>query len=435
MPRRPWIEDPQRVRREDPAAAPAPPSARAAPEVLRGAAIKLALLVGFLLAVGWNGYLLLLQWALDLNDLGKFYYDTRAFLEGQEMYAPSPATSIPVSPDERREFLNMNPPHFHLLILPLALLPPAAAFGVWLSTGLFALGATAAAALREAALEARASAGWLAVWILFALSEPFGSNMVTGQIAFHLMPLVAWAWIAARRGRERQLGVALGLAIAIKPFLGLFLPWLLLCRRFEALGFAIGAGVASLALGFAVFGVETHLAWIDALGTVDWHWASMNASLYGFLDRVLGLSPHYTPLWLAEAAIAPLWLAGSALIGAGTFASLFVERDRADSDRAFALLLSAALLISPLGWVYYLPLAAPPAIAHFATRQRGGPGWLPLERGLLAAAVGLLMLPHIVLWALAEPAPATATLGSAYFWGLLALWALLLRPRSEGVPT
>src|SRR5262245_47595150 len=67
---------------------------------------------------------------LHMNDFGKFYYSAQAFLNGGDMYAPSPATAIPVI-DEVREFANMNPPHFHLLVLPFARLSPLAAIVSW----------------------------------------------------------------------------------------------------------------------------------------------------------------------------------------------------------------------------------------------------------------------------------------------------------------
>src|SRR5688572_20635915 len=68
---------------------------------------------------------------MHMNDFGKFYYSTRLFLEGQDMYGVSPATGIEVAENEVRQFWNMNPPHFHLLLLPLARLPPIPAFAVW----------------------------------------------------------------------------------------------------------------------------------------------------------------------------------------------------------------------------------------------------------------------------------------------------------------
>ena len=38
---------------------------------------------------------------LHMNDFGKFYYSAQFFLQGQDMYAPSPATEIPVGRTNR----------------------------------------------------------------------------------------------------------------------------------------------------------------------------------------------------------------------------------------------------------------------------------------------------------------------------------------------
>ena len=54
----------------------------------------------------------------EMNDFGKFYHSALYFLQGRDLYAASPATLIPVSNAEWRQFTNMNPPHFHLVVLP-----------------------------------------------------------------------------------------------------------------------------------------------------------------------------------------------------------------------------------------------------------------------------------------------------------------------------
>jgi len=80
----------------------------------------------------WNG-LLVHQMAtkLSMNDFGKFYYSARAFLYGQDMYRSNPATWMPVGDGQYHTFLNLNPPHFHIPLLPLALLPPEPALALW----------------------------------------------------------------------------------------------------------------------------------------------------------------------------------------------------------------------------------------------------------------------------------------------------------------
>ena len=76
---------------------------------------------------------------LHMNDFGKFYYSAKLFLDGQDMYGPSPATEIPISDTESRQFLNMNPPHFHFLMLPFAVMGPMNAFALWVVVNLIAL--------------------------------------------------------------------------------------------------------------------------------------------------------------------------------------------------------------------------------------------------------------------------------------------------------
>ena len=74
------------------------------------------------------------------------------------MHGPSPATSILVASGVEHDLLNMNPPHFHLLLLPVALLPPQRAFFAWLVSGLLCLILSVRWAFRESEVQASA---WL----------------------------------------------------------------------------------------------------------------------------------------------------------------------------------------------------------------------------------------------------------------------------------
>src|SRR5436190_18365860 len=85
---------------------------------------------------------------LHMNDFGKFYYSTRAFLDGGDMYAPNPATTLTFDATQAR-LANMNPPHFHLLLLPIARMSPLAALLVWAIASLIALAAVVVAITRE----------------------------------------------------------------------------------------------------------------------------------------------------------------------------------------------------------------------------------------------------------------------------------------------
>ena len=89
----------------------------------------------------------------------------------------------------------------------------------------------------------------------------------------------------------------------------------------------------------------------------------------------------------------------------------------------FLIVILAALLLSPLGWIYYLPLAVTCGLAvlHRASlRELARPrAWVWLS-GLVAIYVPI-EATHV---AAASPL-LTATLGSVYFWGVFLLWLAL----------
>jgi alpha-1,2-mannosyltransferase len=64
-----------------------------------------------------------------------------------------------------------------------------------------------------------------------------------------------------------------------------FLIWLLVTKRWRAAIAASAAAAAAYAVGIVVYGVDVFRAWLQALATVMWWWAPMNASLEGFLAR------------------------------------------------------------------------------------------------------------------------------------------------------
>ncbi len=203
--------------------------------------IVLGVALGFLIATAWNAILLHTMWRLHLNDLGKFYYDAQAFVSGQTMYGPSPATEIPLSETVSKPFLNLNPPHMHLLLLPLAFLESGPVLIIWLCSGLACMGSTFRWALRETG-HVLSKDFLICAGLAVSASAAFGSILVTGQITMHLLPLVAWAWTAARHQRWMQVGVALGLGFSIKPFLLIFLPWLAIRGRLSAAGLSVLVG-------------------------------------------------------------------------------------------------------------------------------------------------------------------------------------------------
>jgi alpha-1,2-mannosyltransferase len=392
---------------------------------------RTAVTVTCLALLGWNAALVLVMEAgLVRSDFGKLHASAQAYLAGRDMYDLGPATLSPVrgmTGDILHyiEFLNLNPPHFHLILLPLAPLPGRWALIVWGVMSLLCLGLSLRLIARESGIVLTPWRCRLAALALLGFAG-LGAVAVTGQVSFILLLPMTLAWIRARRGCWGEAGVYLGLAMSVKPFLGLFLPYLLLRRRFDALGTALGAGAAAFLLGIGVFGWDAHRSWIAGFAAVSWEWVAMNASLLGFLRRVLAPSAYYEPLLEAPSLIAPAWLLLSGTIGVVSLAVAATDSDDQAVDRSFGLLLLAALLISPLGWTYYWWLALGPMVQVVASWWQGNAhpgGW---RRALFLVAVpGLIWpLPATVMF---QPSPwATALTGSAYFWATLALWAALI---------
>jgi hypothetical protein len=109
-------------------------------------------------------------------------------------------------------------------------------------------------------------------------------------------------------------------------------------------------------------------------------------------------------------------LAAAVVVGLWTLRA--VVRSGHDIDRAFAMMMLAALLVSPLGWVYYWWLPVGPMAALL--RRPPAAFWI---------AAPLMAAPLFVVTAGQPNGWMTVTVGSAYFWATLLAWAAVcIRP-------
>jgi hypothetical protein len=378
---------------------------------------------------------------MQMNDFGRFYYSAQLFLQGQDMYGASPATQAFVAPGVFHPFWNMNPPHFHLPLLPLAMATPGVALTIWALAGVAALGWSLVLIVRELRIRVTATG---ALWSLVAILSfaATGTVIVTGQVSLLLLLPVTLAWLAARRDAWTRAGLWLGLAMSVKPFLFFFLPYLALRRRWQAVGAALSVVAGAFVAGIAVFGIDAHRAWLRALESTDWTWAAMNGSILGVLSRTFGDSPYFTPLSSAPEIIRPIWIGLAGAAALLTLLAVWRDETRDAVDRGFFLVLVGAQLISPLGWIYYFWLPAGPAAALLLSwlgqrrdarrDRREGPGTRWRNR-LAWASLPFLAWP-LTLVTLRQPsALATLTLGSVYFWGTILIWTAVLVDSLKGM--
>jgi hypothetical protein len=357
------------------------------PDVLNYASvIGLALIVSYV----WHS---LTQLATHPVDFSIFFASARSWVSGLPMYCGDCEAGLR---------LNYNPPHFHLLLLPLTLMPAGQAFLVWTAVSALAAAATVRLALDETGLcRNRASRTLVAAAVL--TSAGTASVFMLGQVSWVVALPLALAWQRARRGRWASAGLWLGLALSVKPFLAFLVAMLLVRGRTKMVATAVGAAALWLAAGMLIFGVPAFEAWLGLLrrGAPAEHVGFfINGSWAGFVART------------GMPAIV-------SILGAILIASVTLIAARQDGeDRAWLLGTLGALMISPLGWVYYLPFLFAPivALAHDQTL----PGWA-------WRMWPVFVFPPIGRDLFQSSSVMAASVGSLYWWLLLGLWIAALQ--------
>jgi len=363
------------------------------------------------------------------SDFTIFYYTARLVADGLPMYGESPARYGVTW--AAGHLGNLNPPHFQILFVLLAGLPYGQALLAWVGLSFACLVASLVVIFRE--LHVPFTWTRLVGWGAFTIGlAPFTTVAVTTEMTFVLMLPFALLWRAWRRGEWTRAGVWLGVLVSLKLFFLVLVGWLVLRRQWRALGGCAAAVAVLVLLGAAVFGLDAYRLWAGSLGTVGWQWMAMNGSWPGFISRVLqggkGIEPALLIPWLVQ----PLSVAGAAFVlAASVRATWRGVDDETSREWTLLVLVLAAILASPLGWVYYLPLAYAPVLGWMGA----GDGWSRVRRlpkaalALFVISVALLYTPQEVANAGQPSALATLTLASAYFYATALLWLTLLRNR------
>jgi hypothetical protein len=163
--------------------------------------------------------------------------------------------------------------------------------------------------------------------------------------------------------------VWLGLLSVLKPFYGLFGLYLLWRRHFRAFAAYVVTFVTGTAAGWALVGTSAFREWLTRLEDVQWRWHIYNASVWGVGDRLFTVQPFFrATAWtpLADSATAARVVTIALLVMVAVV--IIRAASLVDIDRTYALLGLGCLLISPLGWLYYLPAFLGPVIVVLARR-------------------------------------------------------------------
>jgi hypothetical protein len=290
-------------------------------------------------------------------DFFQDWASARNFRTGVPVYAPHSATipmylGRPPAGVEHDAPYNAHPPPSVLLVLPLARLDFADAMLAWNLAALAAL--AVGLAILAAGLEAPGA--WrLPALFLLPFGLPVCGNLQQGQLTPILFAMVASAWALDRDGRPAAAGLLVGTAAAIKLFPAYLVVVFAARRSWRAVLATVAALSAWNLAAVLVLGVGPFR---DYLGIVLHQQAMVrtwacNLSIAGFWHKL------FDPA--AEVALAPcLWPSpalargGIALTDLLVTAVVAMAARRAHTperrDAAFALAVSAMLLVSPVTW-------------------------------------------------------------------------------------
>jgi hypothetical protein len=268
--------------------------------------------------------------------------------------------------DEHYQFKYL--PAFAIVFIPVGLLPLIVGKAIWfgLSAGLIPVLIAMSARL----LPDRRQPAWLLAALTFVLMAKFyGHELVLGQVNLLFAAVICAAVLLLRHGRSVECGLLLALAVIIKPYAVLFVPWLAAQRETKAL-IAAAAGIgAALALPALIYGttgaVALHTAWWETVtgSTAPNLLNADNVSLAAMFAKWFGIGR------VAAAATAAGGLVLLA-VAAGTFLLRRQVSDPAGLEAA--MLLTLIPLLSPQGWDYVF-LVATPAVAYVVNYDRALP--------------------------------------------------------------
>ena len=198
------------------------------------------------------------------------------------------------------------------------------------------------------------------MWAAIVLMAKFYAHeLLLGQTNLLIGALLLAALVALQGGHRAAAGAFVGLAVFVKPYALILVPWLLVTQAWPAVAMTAVVVVAGLLLPAAVYG------WAGNLDLMrGWLRTVSDSTLPNLLNNDNVSIASMWAKWLGPGFAATIlaWLT----VGATLILVIVVWRQRrkvpAPEYLEFALLLLLIPLISPQGWDYVLLLATPAVI-------------------------------------------------------------------------
>lgn len=328
------------------------------------------LLAACAITLAWGAFLVLETRAATTKGTDYFYYYCVSHLvaigHGHDIYSLAVlghverALASPVRVPHG-VIPNVYPPFFALALTPLAALPYALGYCVWLVINCLCLAWSLWKLEGLLQLTGRRRVATRAAALLFL---PVIVALLNGQVSIILLAAFTGCWLSLRSGHDGRAGILLALTL-IKPQFALpFLLVLLIGQRWRALMSFLAGALAIALVPIPVLGPASLTQYVHALqqattwgANVGGFQPSVNRSFAGFTSLLM---PH------GPATVLALLLDAAALC-----ALAWVAVRNADIDLPFALGIVVALLASQHVLIHDLSLLILAGAIAWSLRDRG----------------------------------------------------------------
>jgi hypothetical protein len=278
-------------------------------------------------------------------------------------------------------------PAFAVFAAPVAMAPLPAAKAAWFTISAFLMIALLWLSVR-ALPDLRRPPVLLVVLTFLAMAKFYAHELVLGQVNLLFGVIVVLAVVWLRAGRDAAAGLLFALAVVVKPYAVIFLPWLATRRNRAAFATMTAAMIVLLLLPAARYGWHGNLQLLN-----DW-WHTVTSTTAPNLTNPdnVSLSAMYTkwlgsdsPATILAAVTAALLLAVTAIVVAGRGALTATDALEA------SMLLLLIPLLSPQGWDYVFLIGTPGVMLLI---NDGG----ALPRGLRLATYAAIAVVGLVIY-------------------------------------
>ena len=322
-----------------------------------------------------------------------FAYKIAAKMPDFEVYwraGSRAAAAEPLYREEDEHFRLKYLPAFAILAIPAAVLPLPASKAIWFGISVALIPVLLALSL--GLLPTLRRPAWMLALITFVLMTKFyGHELVLGQVNLLFAVIVIAGVHLIAGGRFASGGLLFALAVIIKPYAVLFVPWLAARRAPAALAAAATGILVALVLPVPLYGwpgtLALHRDWwrTVAESTTPNLLNADNVSLAAMYAKWIGPGGPSAALAVAT---------GAALLAVAAFAFVRGRGLLRPEGLEAALLLTLIPLLSPQGWDYVF-LIATPAVVFFVNYDRELPSALRVA-AWLALAIAAFTLYDVV---------------------------------------